>query len=39
MSGKPTATHKKYVGHSAHVTNVRFSWDDRYLISAGGDDC
>ena len=33
------ATHKKYVGHSAHVTNVRFSWDDKYLVSAGGDDC
>ncbi|XP_077993248.1 echinoderm microtubule-associated protein-like 6 [Glandiceps talaboti] len=33
------APHKKYVGHSAHVTNVRFTSNDRYLISAGGDDC
>ncbi|XP_038072339.1 echinoderm microtubule-associated protein-like 6 [Patiria miniata] len=33
------APHKKYVGHSAHVTNVRFTYDDRHLISAGGDDC
>ncbi|ESO87658.1 hypothetical protein LOTGIDRAFT_166239 [Lottia gigantea] len=33
------ASHKNYVGHSAHVTNVRFSSDDRHLISTGGDDC
>ncbi|XP_048842779.1 echinoderm microtubule-associated protein-like 6 isoform X2 [Brienomyrus brachyistius] len=33
------AKHKRYVGHSAHVTNVRFSYDDKYVISAGGDDC
>ncbi|PIK34377.1 putative echinoderm microtubule-associated protein-like 6 [Apostichopus japonicus] len=33
------ATHQKYVGHSAHVTNVRFTYDDRHLVSAGGDDC
>ncbi|GFN97686.1 echinoderm microtubule-associated protein-like 6 [Plakobranchus ocellatus] len=30
---------KKYAGHSAHVTNVRFMFDDRYLVSTGGDDC
>ncbi|GFS05106.1 echinoderm microtubule-associated protein-like 6 [Elysia marginata] len=30
---------KKYTGHSAHVTNVRFLFDDRYLVSTGGDDC
>ncbi|KAL5008221.1 hypothetical protein ScPMuIL_013802 [Solemya velum] len=33
------APYKSYVGHSAHVTNVRFSYDDKYLISTGGDDC
>ncbi|XP_072031189.1 echinoderm microtubule-associated protein-like 6 isoform X3 [Amphiura filiformis] len=33
------ADHKKFVGHSAHVTNVKFTYDDRHLISAGGDDC
>ncbi|KAM7447232.1 Echinoderm microtubule-associated protein-like 5 [Porites harrisoni] len=33
------APFKRYVGHSAHVTNVRFTCDDRFLISAGGDDC
>ncbi|XP_033734062.1 echinoderm microtubule-associated protein-like 6 [Pecten maximus] len=31
--------HKSFVGHSAHVTNVRFTYDDKYLISTGGDDC
>eukprot|EP00795_Rhopilema_esculentum_P003114 gene3114-1413_t len=30
---------KKFVGHSAHVTKVRFSHDDKYLYSTGGDDC
>ncbi|KAM7408259.1 hypothetical protein PAMA_002117 [Pampus argenteus] len=33
------AKHKRYLGHSAHVTNIRFSHDDKYLISTGGDDC
>lgn len=33
------AKHKRYFGHSAHVTNVRFSCDDKYVISAGGSDC
>ena len=32
------APYKKYYGHSAHVTNVRFTFDDQYLLSAGGDD-
>ncbi|XP_071235743.1 echinoderm microtubule-associated protein-like 6 isoform X1 [Salvelinus alpinus] len=32
------AKHKRYFGHSAHVTNIRFSYDDKYVISTGGDD-
>uniref|UniRef100_A0A803SL06 EMAP like 6 n=1 Tax=Anolis carolinensis TaxID=28377 RepID=A0A803SL06_ANOCA len=32
------AKHKRYFGHSAHVTNIRFSHDDKYVISTGGDD-
>lgn len=28
----------KYLAHSAHVTNVRFTEDDSYLFSAGGGD-
>lgn len=27
-----------FAGHSSHVTNIRFSYDDRYVISAGGAD-
>ncbi|XP_034150086.1 echinoderm microtubule-associated protein-like 6 isoform X5 [Esox lucius] len=33
------AKHKRYFGHSAHVTNIRYSFDDKYVISAGGNDC
>ena len=29
---------RKYVGHSAHVTNTRFTRDDSKLVSTGGDD-
>ena len=29
---------KAYRGHSSHVTWVRFSYDDKYLISIGGND-
>ena len=32
------AKFKKYVGHSAHVTNVRFTFDQSHVISVGGAD-
>ena len=34
----PGAKFRKYVGHSAHVTNVRFTFDKRHVISVGGAD-
>ena len=30
---------KKYLGHAAHVTNVRWNHDDTILVSTGGGDC
>eukprot|EP00276_Gloeochaete_wittrockiana_P019624 CAMPEP_0184336236 /NCGR_PEP_ID=MMETSP1089-20130417/4606_1 /TAXON_ID=38269 ORGANISM="Gloeochaete wittrockiana, Strain SAG46.84" /NCGR_SAMPLE_ID=MMETSP1089 /ASSEMBLY_ACC=CAM_ASM_000445 /LENGTH=666 /DNA_ID=CAMNT_0026661207 /DNA_START=116 /DNA_END=2113 /DNA_ORIENTATION=- len=36
---KKMAPHKSFIGHSSHVTNVRFSYDNKYLISIGGNDC
>lgn len=32
------AKFKKYIGHSAHVTNVRWSNDLQWVISTGGAD-
>jgi len=32
------AKNKHYLGHSSHVTNVRFSYDDSHVISLGGND-
>lgn len=32
------ADHKPYNGHSSHVTNVAFSFQDRWVVSVGGDD-
>jgi len=32
------AKFKRYTGHSAHVTRVRWTWDSSYLISIGGRD-
>ncbi|XP_032820802.2 echinoderm microtubule-associated protein-like 6 isoform X1 [Petromyzon marinus] len=30
--------HKRFTGHSLHVTAVRFSQGDRFLLTAGGQD-
>ena len=32
------AGHSSYLGHSSHVTKVKFTKDDRYVISTGGND-
>jgi microtubule-associated protein-like 6 len=32
------AKFKKYIGHSAHVTNVRWTANDTHLVSVGGGD-
>jgi len=29
---------KEYIGHSSHVTRVRFTFDDSFLVSTGGND-
>ncbi len=29
---------RTYVGHASHVTNVAFSAEDRFVLSAGGND-
>ena len=34
----PRADHRPYGGHSSHVTNVGFTYNDAWLISTGGDD-
>jgi microtubule-associated protein-like 6 len=32
------ASSKEYGGHSSHVTKVKFSAGDKYVISTGGND-
>ena len=34
----PKQKNKSFVGHSSHVTRVRFSRDQRFLLSTGGND-
>jgi hypothetical protein len=29
---------KRYAGHSSKILNVRFTFDDSYLVSVGGAD-
>lgn len=35
---KVGAIHQKYIGHSGHVTGVRFNWNRRFAVSIGGMD-
>jgi len=32
------SSYNKFNGHSSHVTNVRFTNKDKFLISIGGND-
>lgn len=32
------AQYQKFIGHSAQVTNVKFSWNDTHVITTGGED-
>jgi WD40 repeat protein len=34
----PKQKNKELIGHSSHVTRVRFSSDESYLLSEGGND-
>lgn len=34
----PGAKFKKYLGHSAHITNIRWSHDYQWVITIGGAD-
>jgi WD40 repeat protein len=38
-SAKPVfPEHREYGGHSSHITEIQFTSDDRYVLSAGGAD-
>jgi hypothetical protein len=38
-SAKPVfPEHREYSGHSSHITEIQFTTDDRYVLSAGGAD-
>ena len=28
----------RYIGHAAHVSNIKFTLDDSHVVSVGGDD-
>jgi WD40 repeat protein len=32
------AAFKQFSGHSSHVTRVKFTYNDNFVISAGGND-
>lgn len=32
------ASSNEYLGHSSHLTRVKFSPSDKYVVSAGGND-
>ncbi len=34
----PKQKNKEFIGHSSHVTKVRFSNDEKFLLSIGGND-
>jgi WD40 repeat protein len=40
LLGTKKSSHKsnKYMGHSEHVTTIKFSDNDKFLFSAGGQD-
>lgn len=37
-SAQPHSAYAKFTGHSSHVTNVRFTLNDEYVISTGGKE-
>ena len=32
------ALYNQYLGHSSHVTKIKFSANDQFVVSAGGND-